>query len=154
MNETKRNERTNETKRMNETKPWLNAAYPSAWRRLVRFPKRLCSTKRRRMVSHERPTAIETNDLKARRPNPVSAWGDFDPPEKKQISEAPEAKAPFTHSADQVPVFFEDDWLMELLNMGSQPAGAFQEHEDTQPLHSFQEDGGTHPTETLATCVR
>ncbi len=109
------------------------------------------------MVSHERPTAIVANDLKAKRPNPVSAWEDFDPPEKKHIFEVPEAKTPTAHNVDQVPVF-EDDWLMELLSMGSQPAGC-QDHDDTQQLcarrytammhlHSFQVDGGTQPPET------
>ena len=163
-NETKRNERTNETKRKNQTKTWLNAAYPSACRRLVRFPKRLCSAKRRRMVPHERPTAIVANDLK--RQNPVSAWEDYEPPQKKQIFEVAEAgvtqPTPFIQSPDQVPVF-EDDALMELLLMGSQPHGCL-DHEDTQrlcgpnykysvmiPMHSFQVDGGTQPAETEQT---
>ena len=111
------------------------------------------------MVSHERPTAIVANDLK-RQQNPASAWEDFDPPQKKHIFEVTEAKTPTAHNVDQVPVF-EDDGLMELLSLGSQPAGC-QDHEDTQqlcarrctammPLHSFQVDGGTQPAETEQT---
>ena len=109
------------------------------------------------MVSHERPTAVVTSE-------------DVEPPQKKKPqrpSEVPEEAtwevSVFTHSADQVQCvrdFVEatsicdagkkilGDWSIERFNIGSQPAGAFQEHEDTQSLHAFQEDGGTQPTET------
>ena len=106
------------------------------------------------MVSHERSTAVVTNDLKAKRSNQVSACEDVDPPQKKpqRPGEVPEEAtwevSVFTHSADQVQCvrdFFEapaicdagkknlGDWLIELFNIGSQPAGAFQEHEDAPP---------------------
>ena len=94
------------------------------------------------MVSHERPTAVVTSE-------------DVEPPQKKKPqrpSEVPEEAtwevSVFTHSADQVQCvrdFFEatsicdagkkilGDWLIERFNIGSQPAGAFQEHEDAPP---------------------
>ena len=109
---------------------------------------------------------IVTPGPKAKRRNPVSAWEDSDPPEKKQTqrpSEVPEAKTPLyslykissrTSTIGNAGKKNLGDWLIDRFNIGSQPAGAFQEHEDAPPpeTKAKYEDSqeGTQPTETNA----